>query len=907
MGLFDYNFDESFIDIEYCDILQGAILKTLNDSCSLNNDINLTFMTVDNQSQNLYISNNDSVVNLKKNADDINVCPIFLISLYMFYNYHSLFDDEADISLNFWLKKGYKMLSLNLGNNDPASFEQLEKYNINNPKTDTNKTSDNPRFQIDLLEDEIEADEILFPWISFFKESIGENYATNKQIYTLEFKVFDNLINLSKSLLKDLIYLKVIQLDLSKTINKPGLKSFLDRFESFYSNEFIDKLVSHNTEKLMSLKLIDLSIPVTKSNTNDSLPNSINSTIEANNASLTEKSTNNDSINNFSSLEISTFLKTNQKVQETLLQEVTLLKNNMNQEFQNIKFQYNLQQQHLIKLEQQIQMFIMDNVSNNGSMKQETERRNSFSNPINLSNIQNNNIPANNFMMNTKLSPFISNSSINQVLNPNGNNNTTLQLLKNANYQGQTQGLTPSSFQINNGLKSNINSPGGLALLNKIASPQMPMNSGVMSTVLPNNNMYMNEGLTNNLKTKNSKSTDLRKNTLTNGYNAGNDNGLPVEKLPSLVDSMKMQPTFSEIISDLSNPTPNSGRSTIKPENPGAKRKLNKSMMLESRLPSVPQAMNMNKPDDMNDFDDEIGNKKSKISNDMMASKKANDKKTSKKSVANKDIKYRVFRGHKTIFDLCEEWYEGIPKVKVLEGQAKAMDNGDKDEVPIFKIKGLDNYDNSKLFSPIKKDDSDMRIQEIKAQYQSTKNEVERLESIKNLIQNYGWRKWKVTGDSHFFPKRRVVIDFIEEELKDGYKNGRFNVHVDDYNESRKVIICDLENFRLVNDLTLNNIAKLLKNVKKLSSKSIVKEDSEEGDEANTISGIADLKRLRREILFGADNFTMYDENNSNAIWYENDAGLKSRCVSVDGHKHVKKLEPAYIDTFCKVIIGGKV
>ena len=172
MGLFDYNFDESFIDIEYCDILQGAILKTLNDSCSLNNDINLTFMTVDNQSQNLYISNNDSVVNLKKNADDINVCPIFLISLYMFYNYHSLFDDEADISLNFWLKKGYKMLSLNLGNNDPASFEQLEKYNINNPKTDTNKTSDNPRFQIDLLEDEIEADEILFPWISFFKESM---------------------------------------------------------------------------------------------------------------------------------------------------------------------------------------------------------------------------------------------------------------------------------------------------------------------------------------------------------------------------------------------------------------------------------------------------------------------------------------------------------------------------------------------------------------------------------------------------------------------------------------------------------------------------------------------------------------------------------------------------------------
>lgn len=906
MGLFDYNFDESFIDIDYYDILQSAILKSLNDSCSLNNDINLTFTTVDNQSQNLYISNNDSVINLKKNADDISVCPIFLISLYMFYNYHSLFDDEADISLNFWLKKGYKMLSLNLENNDPTSFEQLEKYKINSSKIDSINTSDNPRFQIDLLEDEIETDEILFPWISFFKESIGESYATNKQIYTLEFKVFDNLINLSKSLLKDLIYLKVILSDSSKIINKPGLKSFLDRFESFYNNEFIDKLVSHNTAKLISLKLIDLSIPVTKNISGDSLPKSINSTIEANNA-LTEKSLNNDSMNNFSSIEITNYLRTNQKVQETLLQEVTLLRNNINQEFQNIKFQYNLQQQHLIKLEQQIQMFIMDNVSNNGSMKQEPERRNSFSNPINLSNIQNNNMPTNNFMMNTKLSPFISNSSINQVLNPNGNNNTTLQLLKNANYQGQTQGLTPSSFQINNGLKSNVNSPGGLALLNKIASPQMPLNNGVMSTVLPNNNMYMNEGLANNLKTKNSKSTDLRKNTLTNGYNAGNDNGLPVEKLPSLVDSIKMQPTFSEIISDLSNPTPNSGRSTVKPENPGAKRKLTKSMMMESRLPSVPQAMNMDNPDDINDLEDEIGNKKSKINNDMMASTKVNEKKTTKKNAANKDIKYRVFRGHKTIFDLCEEWYEGIPKVKVLEGQAKAIDSGDKDEVPIFKIKGLDNYDNSKLFRPIKKDDSDMRIQEIKAQYQSTKNEVERLESIKNLIQNYGWRKWKVTGDSHFFPKRRVVIDFIEEELKDGYKNGRFNVHVDDYNESRKVIICDLENFRLVNDLTLNNIAKLLKNVKKLSSKSIVKEEPEDGDEANTISGIADLKRLRREILFGADNFTMYDENNSNAIWYENDAGLKSRCVSVDGYKHVKKLEPTYIDTFCKVIIGGKV
>jgi uncharacterized protein YqgQ len=379
---------------------------------------------------------------------------------------------------------------------------------------------------------------------------------------------------------------------------------------------------------------------------------------------------------------------------------------------------------------------------------------------------------------------------------------------------------------------------------------------------------------------------------------------MSVEKLPSLVESMKMQPTFSEIISDLSNPTPNSGLSTTKPENAGMKRKLNTTKMLESRLPTVSQAINMVRNDALdNSEDEEVGKKKPKKAQKV----KDTAEKKPKKSVANKDIKYRVFRGHKTIFDLCEEWYEGIPKIKVLESQGKNMENGDKDEVPIFKIKGLDNYDNTKLFHVIKKDDSDIRIQEIKTEYINTKNEVERLESIKNLIQNYGWRKWKVTGDSHFFPKRRVVIDFIEEELKEGYKNGRFNLHVDDYNESRKVIICDLENFRLVNDLTLNNIAKLLKNVKKLSSKSIVKEENDDGEEPDSIEGLPELQKLREQILLGASSFTMYDYNGVNNVWYENDIGLKSRCASVDGYKHVRKLEPNYIDTFCKSIIGGKV
>lgn len=916
MGLFDYNFDNPFMDAGNVDILEQSILKTLNDTCALNNPVNLTSLTVDSQSSNIYVSDNENnIINLKKNIDNVNECPIFLISLYMFYNYHSLFDDEATISLSFWLKNGYKMIELDLKQDDPIIFEELNKHKFVMPDLDSSRCSDSPRLKIDIFEDEVEADEILFPWISFFKENFGETYETNKQIHTLEFKVFDNLINLSKSLLKDLIYLKVIECDSSKNQNKPGIKSFLDRFDSFYNNEFIEKLVEHNSMKLKSMKLIDLSVPITTNNSNASIVNNKISPNEENTEAIDKNDVNTVTTPTITSpnySEISSFLAQHQKVQETLLQEVKLLRNNMNQEFQNIKFQYNLQQQHLIKLEQQIQLFAIENTSHNGSTKQDNEHRNSFSNPVNLSNIQNSN-NANNYLVNTKLSPFINNSSsINQILNSNGNmngtNNTTLQLLKNANYSNQNQGLTPTNFNIGNGLKSSINSPGGLALLNKIASPQPPMNSGMMSSLIPNanNSMYMNEGLVNNLKSKNSKSTGLRRNTLTNGYGSinNNDNEMSVEKLPSLVESMKMQPTFSEIISDLSNPTPNSGLSTTKPENAGMKRKLNTTKMLESRLPTVSQAINMVRNDALdNSEDEEVGKKKPKKAQKV----KDTAEKKPKKSVANKDIKYRVFRGHKTIFDLCEEWYEGIPKIKVLESQGKNMENGDKDEVPIFKIKGLDNYDNTKLFHVIKKDDSDIRIQEIKTEYINTKNEVERLESIKNLIQNYGWRKWKVTGDSHFFPKRRVVIDFIEEELKEGYKNGRFNVHVDDYNESRKVIICDLENFRLVNDLTLNNIAKLLKNVKKLSSKSIVKEENDDGEEPASIEGLPELQKLREQILLGASSFTMYDYNGVNSVWYEKDIGLKSRCASVDGYKHVRKLEPNYIDTFCKSIIGGKV
>ncbi len=63
-------------------------------------------------------------------------------------------------------------------------FEELNKHKFVMPNLTHSRCSDSPRLKIDIFEDE-EVDEILFPWISFFKENFGETYETNKQIHTL--------------------------------------------------------------------------------------------------------------------------------------------------------------------------------------------------------------------------------------------------------------------------------------------------------------------------------------------------------------------------------------------------------------------------------------------------------------------------------------------------------------------------------------------------------------------------------------------------------------------------------------------------------------------------------------------------------------------------------------------------
>ncbi|SCU84916.1 LADA_0D04610g1_1 [Lachancea dasiensis] len=83
--------------------------------------------------------------------------------------------------------------------------------------------------------------------------------------------------------------------------------------------------------------------------------------------------------------------------------------------------------------------------------------------------------------------------------------------------------------------------------------------------------------------------------------------------------------------------------------------------------------------------------------------------------------------------------------------------------------------------------------------------------SIKSLIDTYGWRRWKVGEDSHFFPTRRIIIDYIEREVDRGLRTDRF-VNMD-RESMRKVVTDDLEKFRATNGLTLNSISMYFRNL----------------------------------------------------------------------------------------------
>lgn len=119
-------------------------------------------------------------------------------------------------------------------------------------------------------------------------------------------------------------------------------------------------------------------------------------------------------------------------------------------------------------------------------------------------------------------------------------------------------------------------------------------------------------------------------------------------------------------------------------------------------------------------------------------------------SVSNDSIKYKLSRDNKSICDLYTEWYLGL--------------NGKP--------------------------------------------------SIKSLIEKYGWRRWKVSDDSHFFPTRRIIIDYMEREVDRSLRMKRFSNNLE-RDEIRNIIVKNLEEFRTLNGLTLNSLSLYFRNLNK--------------------------------------------------------------------------------------------
>ncbi|QLL32581.1 hypothetical protein HG536_0D01030 [Torulaspora globosa] len=140
-----------------------------------------------------------------------------------------------------------------------------------------------------------------------------------------------------------------------------------------------------------------------------------------------------------------------------------------------------------------------------------------------------------------------------------------------------------------------------------------------------------------------------------------------------------------------------------------------------------------------------------KLSTEREISTSKKSSQTGEKLGPNRHIKYKLSRENKTIWDLYTEWYIGL--------------NGKP--------------------------------------------------SIKNLIEDYGWRRWKVSDDSHFFPTRRIIIEYIENECDRGIKLGRFTNPDQSREEIRKILVADLEKFRINNALTLNSLSMYFKNLTK--------------------------------------------------------------------------------------------
>lgn len=891
MNIFNRNFDslEGFDTSNVNGVNDGCAVDPFNKaityllkkyvftSVSDKKKILVSKLRVDSDGMKIYY--NDGMDVVIRNKDNINECPVFLISLYCFYNFHLLLDEDAEEGEDLLEKKS---IEVEIDLSEGGEKDEENVVVVSNAQSTVFK--DKLRYEIDLMSDEIQPDEILFPWISIVKDF--QPSKSGRSLNFNELTTIDNLVFLSKNLLQDLIYLKLIQEDASKR----GLKIFLQQFESFYMNDFIQKLLIINREKMLKLTELDKleeSLIIDDPQETNIGPSILAEEIED---TKPKEDTGNEGadisddlkseVESDSKLSRENLIEHNvvddpgkeihldNSLQQLMLQELSIIKEMMTQEFQNIKFQYSLQQQHLIRLEQQIQILTASSTQSNNNA----------------------NIP-HSFVPNGKYSPFINNSpSLNHILVNNSTNNTnnTLQLLKNATQQQQLQ----HTFN-QNGQKSNVNSPGGLALLSKIASPQPPMSTNGITSMLPHSTASNQQQQQSNLN----------------------------DKLPSLHESLKMQPTFSEIISDLSNATPNSMRKTVSQSHPEniqtKKRKLNddnetndtvngplqldinsmiqmgieespNSTALQAQQP-VMKTINLrdNGEDDEDALPQNISMNPGKL-NDVNNGNEINAnylKKEGKKGSLNENIKYKIYRGHKTIFDVCEEWYVGLPRDKAL-GITSAETNSIGSDGNEGESKG---YNNKYLFSVINKADSDNKNNAILQRFKNTRDSIPRLESIQRLIQLYGWRRWKVTGDSHFFPKRRVVIDYIEDETNLGFKLGRFNVHLDTLENCRKFVVWDLEQFRILNDMSLNNVSILLKNVKKLKSKKImdgIKKEEENGSEE-------DYANLRRELFGDDENFSIY----SSASGSDGNEVV----MAVDGFRPIRKMGIDFIEKFCKV------
>ncbi|CCH59295.1 hypothetical protein TBLA_0B04590 [Henningerozyma blattae CBS 6284] len=128
----------------------------------------------------------------------------------------------------------------------------------------------------------------------------------------------------------------------------------------------------------------------------------------------------------------------------------------------------------------------------------------------------------------------------------------------------------------------------------------------------------------------------------------------------------------------------------------------------------------------------------------------------------NSKIKYKLSRDNKTVWDLYTEWYIGL--------------NGN---LPIVE-----------------------------------------------LIKSYGFRKWKVSQDSHFFPTRRIIIDYIESECDRDINLGRFRDLSKPREDFRKILVGDLEKFRINNSLTLNSLSMYFRNLSKANKEICIFENS---------------------------------------------------------------------------------